>query len=179
MLIRTAVCDLSVRSDGRTVCGIAMPWDTTATVSDGGPAYSERFERGAFARTLAERSSRVKALVNHDRRSLPVGRATHLEETADGLYVELTLSRTAAADEALTLVQDKALDAFSVGFKPLRHRTEGRTTVRTEVRLDEVSIVAFPAYDDARVAAVRSADHLRIARERLHVARLSAAPYLP
>jgi phage head maturation protease len=55
----------------------------------------------------------------------------------------------------------------------VRHRIDDDVTVRTEVGLREISAVSFPAYDGARVIAVRNADqpHLLIARARLELAR--------
>ena len=150
--------DLSVRADstGRTITGIVVPFDRVATVSDGGPAYEESFRRGAFAKTIAERGDRVKLLSHHDRGRNPLGRATALREDAAGLYGEFAVSRTTAGDEALELVRDGALDSFSVGFAPVKAVRTGKVTVRTEVHLREASLVTFPAYEDARIAAVRS-----------------------
>jgi HK97 family phage prohead protease len=150
--------DLEIRSDGtgRTIHGIVVPFDTVATVSDGGPAYRESFQRGSFAKTIAERGDRVKLLSHHDRGRNPLGRATALREDAAGLYGEFAVSRTTAGDEALELVRDGALDSFSVGFAPVKAVRTGKVTVRTEVHLREASLVTFPAYEDARIAAVRS-----------------------
>jgi len=116
------------------------------------------FKRGAFAKTIDDRGDRVKFLAQHDRRSMPLGRATLLREDATGLYGEFRVSNTAAGDEALELIRDGALDAFSVGFRPVRDRWNADRSMveRTEARLDEVSAVAFPAYDGALIAGVRA-----------------------
>ena len=157
-LNRAHPADLEVRGDGRTVVGIAVPFDAPAQIRDAAGNYSEVFRRGAFARTIAERGDRVKFLAQHERRSLPLGRARVLREDATGLYAEFRVSKTTAGDEALELIRDGALDALSIGFRPLRDRwSADRSSVdRLEVRLDEVSAVAFPAYDGALIAAVRS-----------------------
>lgn len=157
-LTRYNQADLEVRGDGRTVVGIAVPFDQPTAVRDGAGEYSEVFRLGAFARTIADRGDRVKFLAQHDRRSLPLGRARLLREDAAGLYAEFRVSQTAAGDEALELIRDGALDALSIGFRPIRDRwTIDRSEVeRLEVRLDEVSAVAFPAYDGALIATVRS-----------------------
>ena len=156
---RAVVPDLSVRSDGRTVYGIAMPYDTEAIVNDGFGPYTEIFRRGAFAKTLREIGERVKLCVNHDKlRRLPIGRATSLREDAAGLYGEFRVSRTTEGDEALTLIRDGVVDAFSVGFIPMKEREPDRGVIeRTEVKLSEVSVVSFPAYEKALIAGVRSA----------------------
>lgn len=181
LITRGFPADLEVRSDGRTVAGIAVPFNTVARVSDGGPSYDESFSHGAFSRTIAERGDRVKLMVQHDRKALPIGRAMLLREDSLGLYGEFRVSQTRAGDEALELLRDGALDGLSVGFRPIAQSGNARSgVVRTQVRLDEVSVVSFPAYDTARVLAVRSADAPRInlARRRLELARLAAATYL-
>lgn len=148
--------DLELRGDGRTLFGLVVPFDTEARVSDGGRPYREVFRRGAFTRTIQHRGDRVKLLINHDRQRLPIGKATHLEERSHGLYGEFRVSNTSEGDQALELVRDGVLDAFSVGFKPIQHKGNPATVVeRTEVGLNEASVVAFPAYDEALIGGVR------------------------
>lgn len=155
--MRAVMADLDVRTDGRTVAGIAVPFDVPADITDTQGTYRETFRGGSFARTIEQRGSRVKALAQHDRRRMPLGRASLLREDASGLYVELRISKTGDGDEVLELARDGALDGLSIGFRPVEDRWNAhRTEVeRLAVRLDEVSLVAFPAYDDARVLAVR------------------------
>lgn len=150
--------DLEVRADGagRTVSGIVVPFETVASVSDGGPSYNEMFRKGAFAKTITERGSRVKLLSQHNSRSNPLGRATMLREDSAGLYGEFQISKTRDGDDALELVRDGALDSFSVGFAPVKHVMERRVKVRTEVMLRETSLVTFPAYEGALISGVRS-----------------------
>ncbi len=159
LLTRVAPVDLEIRDDGRTVVGLAMPFDTPAEIRDGPSSFVEVFRKGAFEKTIAERGDRVKALAQHDHRNLPLGRVTKLREDSAGLYAELRMSKTRDADEVLELVKDGALDSFSIGFNPVRDRwsSDGSHVERLEVGLREVSLVAFPAYESARVLAVRSA----------------------
>lgn len=153
---RISPTDLEVRSggDGRTVSGIAVPFDEEADIG----AYLEVFRRGAFERTIAERGpGRVKFLAAHGRdQALPIGRASVLREDAAGLYGEFKVSKTVAGDEVLELVRDGALDSLSVAFDPVRDRQHGNILERLEVRLLEVSAVAFPAYRGALIGALRS-----------------------
>lgn len=165
--MRASLADLHIRGDGRTVVGLAVPFDTWADIVDDEGVYRERFRQGAFAKTIAQRGDRVKALALHDRRRLPLGRAHSLREDAHGFVAELRISQTREGDEALELVRDGALDALSIGFRPVEGGSEwnrDRTEVdRTEVRLNEISLVAFPAYEDARILAVRhTADGLQV-----------------
>jgi HK97 family phage prohead protease len=153
--------ELTVRADGtgRTIGGLVVPYNRAARVSDGGPAYDEMFVQGSTTRTIQHRGDRIKLLSQHNSRSNPLGVAVRdsWRETPDGLYGEFKVSRTAAGDEALELVRDGALDSFSIGFTPIKHEKRDGVTVRTEVALREVSLVTFPAYDDARISTVRDA----------------------
>lgn len=154
-LTRAFAGDLSIRSDGRTITGIVVPYDTEARVSDGGAPYVERFQRGAFAKTIAERGDRVKLLMQHDHHD-PIGRAVTLREDKAGLYGEFRVSAVPSGDQALELVRDGVLDSFSVGFAPIKSARDGDVTVRTEVAMREASLVTFPAYDAARILALRA-----------------------
>jgi HK97 family phage prohead protease len=175
-LHRAHRADLEVRSDGRTIVGIAVPFDEETTIAERGRSYVEVFRRGAFARTIAERGAeRVKLLALHDRDTLPLGRATALREDPSGLYIEARVSDTRAGDEVLALVRDGALDALSVGFRPMRDRwNPERTHVeRLEVSLAEVSVVPWGAFAGAVITGVRSHRSLPIdaARRRLDLHR--------
>ncbi|MEE2056607.1 HK97 family phage prohead protease [Rhodococcus artemisiae] len=157
-LIRTATADLEVRGkDGRTLVGIAVPYDTPTDIRDYSGTYSEQFRFGAFERTIRERGDRIKLLSLHDRLKLPIGRATLLREDTAGLYGEWRVSKTEAGDEVLELVRDGALDSFSIGFVPVRNvwSRDRSSVVRTEAKLLEVSVVALPAYETARIVGVR------------------------
>ena len=158
-LIRAFAGDLSIRADGtgRTITGIVVPFDTVARVSDGGRPYDEMHQRGSFGKTIAERGDRVKLLMQHDRNT-PIGKATMLREDTAGLYGEFAVSAIPAGDQALELVRDGVLDSFSIGFAPVKsYKDTAGVTVRTENALREASLVTFPAYDGARIMALRDA----------------------
>lgn len=160
-LQRSRPADLEVRGDGRTVTGICVPFDAPTEVTDLARTYTETFRRGAFVRTLAERGARrVKFLANHDSKAWPIGRADVLREDAAGLYGEFRVPNTQAGDDVLELIREGVLDGLSIGFRPMRDQwTRDRSAVdRLEVRLDEVSLVAYPAYDLGRVSGIRSED---------------------
>jgi HK97 family phage prohead protease len=171
LLHRFSQADLEVRGDGRTVYGLAVPFDTPTEIREHGRAYTELFRQGAFARTLNAGHDRIKLLVNHDRIGrLPIGKALTLREDRSGLVGEFRVSKTGDGDEALELVRDGVLDAFSVGFTPIQQNDTGTLVERTEVKLSEVSLVAFPAYTDAVVSGVRAASELRTLLDAAHKA---------
>jgi HK97 family phage prohead protease len=149
--------DLVVRGgNGRTVYGLAVPFDREATVDDGFGRYREVFRHGAFTRTINAGLDRVKFLINHDRQRLPIGKAISLREDPAGLIGEFYVSVTREGDDALELVKDGVLDAFSIGFAPIQERDNKGLVERLEVKLRETSLVAFPAYEGALVAGVRN-----------------------
>ncbi len=159
--------------DGRTVHGLAVPYGVTAEVSDGYGTYLEEFAPGAFARSIQQRGSKVKLFTQHETRRFPIGRAVHLEERPDGLHAAFHVSDTRDGNEALELIRDGVVDAFSIGFAPVHQKRRGDVTVRTEAALREVSLVHTPAYEGALVAGVRSAPTLTAdaARRRLAILR--------
>lgn len=151
--------DLEIRSDGRTVFGIACPYDSPTTIHEWGISYTESFTRGAFDEAIAS-PGKVKFLSQHNRADQPLGRTLTLREDAKGLYGEFRFSNTRAANDVLELVRDGAIDGFSVGFSAISPRNSdilnGSHVVRTAVKLHEISMVTFPAYQDAQAAGVRS-----------------------
>ena len=150
--------DLEIRSgsDGRTITGIVVPYNFEQRIHAG---LTEVFRKGAFA-DVVRAAHRVKLLIGHDTRKMPIGRATLLREQDNGLYAELKVSKTAAGDEMLELVRDGAVDQFSIGFQPLKDMKRADGVVeRIKAHLAEISMVTFGAYGmAASVAAIRDED---------------------
>jgi uncharacterized protein len=158
---RAWLADLEIRSssDGRTIVGLAAPFDQPTAISDYSGRYTETIAPGSFSRSIRERGDRVRLLVQHNSDRLPIGRATSLTEDARGLVAELRVSKTVAGDEALQLVQDGVVDGLSIGFRAVRETwARDRSTRRLdEIALLEISLVAEAAYSEAKVLAVRAA----------------------
>ena len=169
---RSYSLDLQIREDGegRTIYGIAVPYDKEQRV---GSDMVEVFRKGAFA-DIMKAAHRVKLLRNHDVNN-PIGRATVLRETDEGLYAEFRVSKTREGDDALELVKDGALDQLSIGFQPIKNRKRGDGVIeRLKAHLAEVSLVTFGAYGDAAaVSGVRSAEEQE--EETYETPRLDAA----
>lgn len=182
LLHRSHAADLELRSDGRTIYGLAVPFDVEARVTEDNRTYREIFRKGAFRKTIAERGpARVKLLVQHNQQTLPIGRGTSLREDTRGLVGEFRVSNTRQGDEVIELIRDGVLDGFSIGFRSLRDRWDSSRTLveRLEVILPEVSVVTFPAYSAAQIQGVRTdVDQLPIglARRRLDLYRKRIAP---
>lgn len=149
----------SVDMDGRTIDVFAVPYNSPNEVTDRHGTYVETFYPGAFG-NVGARANRVKVLRDHSETRV-IGRCRSIAPNrADGLHASLYVSRTPLGDESLELARDEILDV-SVGFTPLTGANNALTKTRADWRgvyLREISLVPFPAYEDARVLAVRSAE---------------------
>ena len=159
--------DLEVRAggDGRTVYGLAVPYDSPTPIRDAQGEYHEVFRMGAFKRDLDRRGvSKVKMLFNHDRMGGLLGVARELREDAAGLVGEFYIPKSQRGDEVLEFVREGVLDSFSIGFQPRKDKwnTDRTFVERVEASLHEVSIVAFPAYEAAEIAGVRAIETLTL-----------------
>ncbi len=132
----------------RTFTGIAVPYDVEIDVWG---------VRESIAPGAVDPAENVLVLYRHNQ---PIGRITAHRDTPTGWEVTGVLSRTPTGDEVYTLMRDGVLDRMSIGFEPVtdeitRHDDGTVTVRRVEINVREVSLVPFPAYDDARVSAVR------------------------
>lgn len=159
-LFRSFTPDLMVRSggDGRTICGIVVPWNAPTRIDD---SLVEQFARGAFNHQLPK-PSRIKLSREHALLGgAIIGAGTVMRDDASGQYMELRASHTPAGDETLELVKDGAMDQLSVMFRERQNRRlAGGITERVKADLVEVAVVMNGAYGDlATVTGVRSAGH--------------------
>lgn len=110
---------------------------------------------GAFARSL-EAGRSIGMLLNHGGRRLG-GRWTRLREDGRGLFVRgLVTSEAPAGRAALDLIGAGRLSGLSIGF--IARDWSPRVTRGRELReidLGEISLVAMPMLESARIAAVR------------------------
>lgn len=161
---RTFAPELEVRAtakggDGRTVEGLAVPYNRTQRIS---AELTERFAEGAF-RAQVHKPGKVHFAREHvSLGGTPIGRTVELREDARGLWGAWRVSATPAGDETLTLIEDGVLDELSIGFRAGRHRTLGDGVVeRTSAHLVEVSVVLAGAYGrGATVSNVRAVQFL-------------------
>jgi len=147
--------------DGMTFTGYAAVFNSPSEPLP----FIERIAPGAFKRSLKARND-IKLLWNHDTGSvLGSTRAgtLKLEEDNYGLRVTAVLPETSLGKDVRTLVQRGDVSAMSFGFSVPANgdswNAEGTERTLRSVRIHEVSIVAFPAYQQtAGTAAVRSFD---------------------
>lgn len=144
----TVEFELREDSDGMTFEGYAAMFDSPSEPLP----FIERIVPGAFIRSLKARND-VKMLWNHDTSSiLGSTRAGTLDlvEDSRGLKVRNLLPDTGAGRDASVLIERGDASAMSFGFSVPKGGDEWNSqgTERTlkEIRLHEVSIVAYPAY---------------------------------
>ena len=131
----------------RTITGVAVPWDTPATVSGGERVM---FKRGAFD----VNAKAPKLLEGHDMSQLR-GVVTELVEAEDGLLFTAKFAKTRAADEAIELVKAGAYDSVSVGAVPVKFKYDKNgTMIVSQANLVEISLVAQPAFADAVITEI-------------------------
>jgi hypothetical protein len=145
----------AVDMDQRTITGVCAPYDEISyLVPD--PA-GERIIRGAFAKSLRQRADKIFLFRGHDH-GRAVARSTSFDDGDAGLVGVFHARPSSVGDETLEEARDGYLPGMSVGFRnvQLRRGDDGVREV-VEAALLEVSLVTIPAYEGARVLAVRDA----------------------
>lgn len=124
-----------------------------------GAGVTETIRKGAFSKTL---DGDIRALINHDT-ALVLGRTTagtlELREDDHGLWGRISINpNDTDAVNLYERVKRGDVSQCSFGFDIIGRETEQlaggsiRVTL-TEVKLYEVSVVTFPAYDSTSVEA--------------------------
>lgn len=145
--------DVRAKDAKRTIGGYAAVFNSQTDI---GGYFREIIAPGAFKETI---SGDVRALVDHDSGRV-IGRTTagslRLSEDDQGLAVEIDLPDTTDGRDLATLIERGDISGMSFGFVVTKQTWDetGETPVRTieAVELHEVSVVAFPAYDDTSIA---------------------------
>jgi HK97 family phage prohead protease len=150
--------DLQIKMDGVAEDGTFTGYGSVFGIED---SYQEVVQAGAFKESLKEIASKgrfVPVLWQH-KSDQPIGVYDSIVEDDHGLKVtgRLLIDKVAQAKEAHALMQAGAVSGLSIGYWVRESSYDEKTGVRTLVKLDlvEVSLVTFPANDDARVEAVK------------------------
>lgn len=126
-------------------------------------SYGDVVRPGAFKKSLAEWAKKDRLppmLWQHDRRE-PIGVFTKMVEDEKGLFVEgrLLIDDIPQARAAYALLKEKALGGMSIGYREILIEQDHDEKVTNLLELDlwEVSVVTFPANEEATVDSVKSA----------------------
>lgn len=139
------------------ITGYAAVFNTRAEIS---PGYLEQISPGAFSEAI-ERDD-VRALLNHDP-NIVLGRkkagTLKLHEDARGLFYEISPPDTTAAVDLMKLILRGDVTGSSFSFTVLDQKKEqvNGALLRTvkKARLFDISIVTYPAYEQAGVVSAR------------------------
>lgn len=153
MLTREYAAQAQASGD-RLITGIAVPYDDEIEYS---PGWFETVARDAFN---PETNGPIKLFWQH---SDVIGTVTEARNTEAGLEITARISETSLGNDVYALAKDGAIDRFSIGFIPIDTDTRRRDdngaihAVHTSISIREVSLVPFPAYENAKVTDVRAA----------------------
>lgn len=152
---------IGVNFPERTIELVVMPYEEETVVPFEGRMVREVCSRGAFD-GIERRANRVRVNRDHDI-TRTVGRALRFwTSREEGLVASLRIARTDLGDETLQLAEEEILDA-SAGFLPMPGGQvwENRNRRRlTKCWLGHIAMTPDPAYEGARVLAVRSAEEI-------------------
>ena len=152
MLTREYAAQAQAAGD-RLITGIAVPYDDEIEYM---PGWFETVARDSYN---PDTNGPIKLFWQH---SDVIGTVTDARNTPDGLEITARISETSLGNDVYALAKDGAIDRFSIGFIPIdtdtsRDDTGATHAVHKAINIREVSLVPFPAYDNAKVTDVRSA----------------------
>lgn len=145
--------DFQVDTQGRTITGLLVPWDSVADNGQG---------RWRFARDSINWTDVSRVKLNTEHTSTLIGVATRLQPGRAGLMGTFKLGRSPEADRALQDAEDGILDGFSVEVDFEHPDSVDRDPADRSVNLVRNSILRMaaltgtPAFDDARLTSVKA-----------------------
>jgi len=148
-----------VQGDGLTFEGYAAVFDSPTQINDWDGEYEEVIARGAFKKTLQDRSPVLQ--FDHGQHpvlgSMPIGSISSLREDPHGLLVQARLLDNWMTEPLRQAISSGAIDGMSFRFQVVKDEWSPDRSMRTvrEVKLFELGPVVFPAYADT-TASLRS-----------------------
>ena len=128
-------------------------------------SYGDVVIKGAFKNSLSswEGKGRMPAMLWQHNTSEPIGVYTKMVEDDDGLYVEgrLLVDADPLAKRAHAHLKEGSLSGLSIGYNTptggWEYDKDKDVFILKEIDLWEVSLVTFPANDEARINDVKHA----------------------
>jgi HK97 family phage prohead protease len=131
----------------RSISGVAVTYDETATVLDG---TKVRFLQGSLPVTGRD----PKIYMQHDSTQI-LGKVVERVDTPQGMMFTAKISATRLGDEALTLANDGVIDAVSVGVTPTKFSYDEEGVMIVEAATwQELSLVSEGAFSGAVITEV-------------------------
>lgn len=157
MAVKTRDCNLEIKSLEQD--GTFEGYGSVFGVVD---LYRDIVAKGAFKASLKEwkAKKRLPPLLWQHRGDQPIGRYLEMAEDDHGLYVkgQLLKDEVQQAGEAYALMRANVIRGLSIGYVTRDDSYDEKENVRTIKKADlwEVSLVTFPANEDAQVEAVKA-----------------------
>lgn len=120
-------------------------------------SYNDVVVKGAFKRTIDLRGSKVRLLWQHQS-DKPIGKFTSFAEDEHGLRFTGKLNlNVQQGREAYEHLKHGDIDGMSIGFTTTQEEFDSKSGIRyiKEVKLYEISLVTFPACEEATVQSVK------------------------
>lgn len=130
-------------------------------------SYGEVVEKGAFLDSLALKMP--KLLWQHTWKQ-PIGYYLEAYEDNYGLFVkgQLLIDDITTAKEAFALLKTNSIDGLSIGYNIIEEElAENGIKILRKLDLLEVSIVTFPANQEATILSVKSENEAEKAKSSL------------
>lgn len=130
-------------------------------------SYQDIVAPGAFAESIksyANNNQKLPILWQHSAQS-PIGVFTGMKEDDHGLLLEGRINlEVQQGREAYALLKQGAITGLSIGYRTKNYEVdkEREVVILKQIDLYEVSLVTFPANDQARVSRVKSDEILTI-----------------
>ena len=150
--------------DGLTLEGYAAVFGVPAEINDWDGSYTEIIARGAFKKSLSERTPTL--MFEHGQHpllgSMPIGMIERAAEDTFGLRIRARLHDNWMVDPLRDAIRSGAVSGMSFRFETIKDewsKDRSQRTVR-EVRCMELGPVTMPAYRETSLALRSLAAHL-------------------
>jgi len=131
----------------RSISGIAVEYNQTATVADGTQVM---FKPGA----LSTKGRNPKLYMQHDATQI-IGQVTERVDTAEAMMFVAKVSATALGNEAMILASDGTINEVSVGVNPTKYSFDEAGVMLIEAAdWVELSLVSQPAFSGSIITQV-------------------------
>jgi HK97 family phage prohead protease len=182
LVTRAVTFDTATSDDGFTLEGYAAVFDSPTRIDSWEGKFDEQISRGAFSKTLQERTPVVQFDHGKDiaTGSVPIAAIQEIREDSHGLFVSARMFDNPRVEPIRQAIAGGAIDGMSFRFRVIREkwdeaRADAPLRTISELDLFELGPVVFPAYASTSVG-VRSllADLDEVERAQL-ISELDAA----
>ena len=129
-----------------------------AAIFNKADSYDDVIIPGAFRKSLHTHPKKKVKMLHEHKRDKPIGIWDELKEVDEGLFARgHLLTALPTAQEVLLLMKEGLIDSMSIGFRTIVERFDTKKKVREllEIGLMEISLVLFPAQEDALISSVK------------------------